>query len=106
MLRNSVTTMLRKSRADFFLTIISEARGNSKLVWDQLKKLIGQEPNSRKPFELTVDGKSIRNPTEVAASSNQYFVDSVATIAQSFPPVNVEMYKTVIRTQSCLYICY
>lgn len=38
MRRNAVTSMLRKSRANFFLAIISEARGNTKLVWDQLKK--------------------------------------------------------------------
>lgn len=35
MLRNKVIMGLRKARADF---IISEARGNSKIIWNQLKK--------------------------------------------------------------------
>lgn len=81
MLRNKVTTLLRKSKANFFLTIISEARGNSKLIWDQLKKLMGQEHKARKPLELCLDGNKINDPADVAASLNHYFVDSVATIA-------------------------
>ena len=37
MLRNKVITGLTKARADFFITIISEARGNPKIIWTQLK---------------------------------------------------------------------
>lgn len=36
MSRNKVIMGLRKARADFFMTIISEARGNSKIIWNQL----------------------------------------------------------------------
>lgn len=48
MLRNKVIMGLRKARADFFMTIISEARGNSKIIWNQLKKTHGTTSQSSK----------------------------------------------------------
>lgn len=48
MSRNKVIMGLRKARADFFMTIISEARGNSKIIWNQLKKTHGTTSQSSK----------------------------------------------------------
>ena len=48
MLRNKVITRLRKARADFFITIISEAQGNPKIIWTQLKKTHGTTLQCRK----------------------------------------------------------
>ena len=39
-------------------------------------------------FELKIDGKHRNNTVEVANALNQYFIDSVAAIAQTFPPVS------------------
>ncbi len=39
MLRNKVVKTLRKAKADFFLRIINEARGNSKTIWNKLSYL-------------------------------------------------------------------
>ena len=36
MLRNNVIKELRKAKANFFITIISEASGNPKLIWSDL----------------------------------------------------------------------
>ena len=37
-LRNKATRELRKAKADFFITIIENAQGNSKAIWSQIKK--------------------------------------------------------------------
>ena len=50
--RNKVLKKLRKAKADFFLTIIDKAGGHSKLIWDQLKTLTGNQHRERKQFEL------------------------------------------------------
>lgn len=55
---------------------------------------MAQEHKTRKPVELTVDEKCVRNPVEVAMTFNHYFVDSVTDIAQSFKSVNVALCKT------------
>ncbi|KAJ8342373.1 hypothetical protein SKAU_G00323010 [Synaphobranchus kaupii] len=39
MLRNKVTKDIRNAKANFFISIISEARGNTKLIWKQIQKL-------------------------------------------------------------------
>lgn len=41
-LRNKVTREIRKAKANYFLEIIVNAKGNSKIIWQQIKKLIGQ----------------------------------------------------------------
>ncbi len=43
MLRNKVVKTLRKAKADFFLRIINEARGNSKTIWNKLNYLKGEK---------------------------------------------------------------
>lgn len=37
MLRNKVIKDLRKAKANFFINIIGEARGNAKLIWEQIR---------------------------------------------------------------------
>lgn len=55
------------------------------------KKLTGQHPKERKMFELKINGKHTNNPVEVANAFNQHFIDSVAAIAQTFPPVSLKI---------------
>lgn len=43
MLRNEVVKTLRKAKADYFLKIIEQARGNSQIIWKQLNKLKGHQ---------------------------------------------------------------
>lgn len=90
-LRNKVVKKLRKAKADFFLTVIEKARGNSKIIWDQLNKLTGHHNKEKKLHELNINGKLTNNPAEVAEPFNHYFIDSVATIAQCFSPENTNV---------------
>ena len=46
-LRNKVTRELRKAKANYFLEIIVNNKGNSKMIWQQIKKLTGQN-NAKK----------------------------------------------------------
>ena len=55
-LRNNVVKKLRKAKADFFLTMIEKARGNSKIIWNQLKKSTGHQNKERKLLELKING--------------------------------------------------
>ncbi len=81
MLRNSVVKKLWN-----FLTMIEKARGNPRVIWNQLKKLTGQQNEDKNILELKVKGKSINYPAELVEIFNHYFVDSVETITQCFPP--------------------
>ncbi len=92
MLRNKVVKTLRKAKADFFLRIINEARGNSKTIWNKLNYLKGDKRKDRSSLELMVNGKLTNNPADVAEALNYYFVDSVVTISQCFSPKYSEVY--------------
>ncbi len=42
--------------------MIEKARGNPRIIWNQLKKLTGQQNEDKKILELKVKEKSINNP--------------------------------------------
>lgn len=75
-----------KAKANFFLTMIEKARGNPRIIWNQLKKLTGQQNKDKKILELKVKGKSVNNTAEMVEIFNYHFVDSVETFTRCFPP--------------------
>lgn len=45
-LRNKVIEQLREGKADFFIAIIDDAKGNSKFIWDNINKITKREDKS------------------------------------------------------------
>ncbi len=78
MFRNKVVKELRTSKANYFLNIIEKARGNTKNIWNQLRKLMGQNVNNTNSIAI-----------EVAVALNHHFIDSVADIIKCFPPTHI-----------------
>lgn len=64
MLRNKVIKELRKAKANFFINIIGEARGNAKLIWKQIKKLTGKQV--KRTFRIGPRWNSDSGPTEIS----------------------------------------
>ncbi len=95
-LRNKVTKAIRYAKANFFITIINEAKGNTKLIWKQIKNLMGINHRTKKQLEVKIKDKLIQNPAQIASAFNKYFIDSVAEIAQTFPSAT----ETVIKTDN------
>jgi len=73
------------------LTIIENAKGDSKIIWNQLKKLVGQDTRNKKLVEIKINRQIINNTKNVDAFNN-YFIESVSTIAQSFSSNNIKFY--------------
>ena len=56
MLRNKVMKEIRQAKANIFINIIGEAKGNSKLIWENRKRLIGKDhSNTAKRLEIMVN---------------------------------------------------
>lgn len=88
--RNKVTQTLRKAKADFFVSIIENTRGNGKKTWQILNKLLGKHNKKEiKAIELAMDNALIRDPTIVANTFNNYFIDSISEITRSIVPSNI-----------------
>ena len=72
-LRNKVTRNLRKAKADFFIKVIEEARGNGKLIWENLNKLTGRNKNKKiKDYELKVNGNVTQDHDVIAQTFNNF----------------------------------
>lgn len=85
-LQNKVVQELRKAKAQFFINIINEAKGNSKMIWKTINQLTKKDlkPSDRKALELDICGKLTNEPDEISAAFNNYFIDSVQNLAHSF----------------------
>ncbi len=77
-LRNRVIKNIRVAKANFFISLIGEAKGNHKQIWDKLKKLTGKwHNNTTKQLEIRDNGSLINGAIETATLLNSYFVNSV-----------------------------
>ena len=87
-LRNKVVKEIRFAKANFFINIISTARGNAKEIWTNIKKLTGNSIVHREIRELQLEEKVIHDPRDIATTLNDYFIDSVKELTQSnFPQI-------------------
>lgn len=77
-LRNRVIKDIRVAKANFFVSLIGEAKGNHKQIWDSLKKLTGKwHNNTTKQLVIKDKGSLVKVATETATLLNSYFVNSV-----------------------------
>ena len=79
----------RKAKNNFFITIINEAKGNTKLIWEHSKNVMGIGHRPKKQLELNLNGELIQDPAQIAVAFNQYFINSVAEIVQNFPQTTI-----------------
>lgn len=67
----------------FFITALNSARGNSKMIWNHIKKMTGNhDTNKYKPKEIISNGISLTKPKLIAEAFNNYFMDSVDEISK------------------------
>ncbi len=84
-LRNKIVKTLRQAKAQFFVNILNETKGNSKRVWQTINKLMKKDIKScNKCLELDFKGSIIDKPDEIADVFNNYFVDSVKNWSDKF----------------------
>lgn len=80
-LRNKVTQQLRKARANFYLNIIRDARGNCKKLWKNIDKLLGKEKSTNKSIRLKVNGWIQNDDHIVGKYFNDYYINSVQELS-------------------------
>lgn len=85
-LRNKVTQTLRLAKANFFINLIQNSKGNGKLVWQNLNKLLCLQSKSNKKIELQINNSIIKDPALIATNFNDFFINSVKEITQHFAP--------------------
>ncbi len=84
-LRNKVVNELRKAKANFFIDIIKEEKGNSKLIWRNINKLTKKDSkhNQGRGHELKIKGILTNDLDEIASTFNTYFTESVQNLSHT-----------------------
>jgi len=82
--RNQVVKELRNLKANYYMKILTEAKGNCKAIWKQINSLIKPNANINNSYELKCEGKNISDPVQVANVFNQFFIKSVEDLASNF----------------------
>lgn len=100
--RNKVTAALRKAKAGFFLEIIKNAQGNSRIIWKTINKLLGKEKSKSEDIHLKINGNIINDSLAIATNFNHYFLDAVKKRAENF---NSAYPTSVINNNSNLILC-
>lgn len=80
-LRNELVNEIRISKKLFYEKKIDSNKKNSRLMWSEIKKLMGdKKAKSVMPDNIKVKNEIISNKTDIADKFNTYFVDSIRKI--------------------------
>lgn len=83
--RNKVTQTLRMAKANFFMTVINSAKGNCKLIWENINKLLGNSKHKADTdLELKFANELVSEPLSLATKLNDFFQSTINEIAQLF----------------------
>ena len=84
-LRNKVIQELRSAKSRFYVNILNEARGNIKLIWENIDDLTRRNHKSIGDLILKVQGELIEDNRVVASALNNFFLESVCELGKKFP---------------------
>lgn len=67
------------------MTVINGAKGNCKLIWENINKLLGKSKHAAdKDLELKFANELVSEPLSLATKLNDYFQSTIDEIAQLF----------------------
>ena len=88
-LRNRVTKLIRKTKANFFQDKVEEHKDNPKLLWKQLNTLgYSNKSKEKSRTVLEINGEKCHEPKAVSNHMNNYFLKAAADLLkklQMFP---------------------
>jgi len=64
---------MRVAKSNYYLQLMSEAKGNSKLIWKNVNALLRKDPTFIEDFKLKVQGKLIEDDYAIATTFNSFY---------------------------------
>lgn len=84
-LRNQYNNKMNKYKNSDLLESIKKYKSDTKKLWYELKKYMNV--NVIKTSEIEFNGRKVTNETQISNEFNEYFINSIDQINQSFQPV-------------------
>lgn len=91
-LRNSIVSELRQCKRIFNDKKIDQNKTNSKRLWAELKKLIGDKKSKSIIESIIFDEKVITDSQVIANKFNKYFIESITNIIEDITINKVDVY--------------
>ncbi len=83
-LRNKVVKELRQAKADYFIKLIDDSKGNSKLIWKNIDKITKKEHKAVHNWAIKDQSKLIEDKEQIAKIFNSFFLNSAQCLAMKF----------------------
>lgn len=83
--RNTLTSLLRTARANYFKSKLSENEGDVRKTWGIINDLMGKDSHSS-VNSINFNGKILSNNKDIAEEFNKYFSNVANTLAQNIAP--------------------
>lgn len=83
-LRNKVVKELRQAKANYFIKLIDDSKGNSKLIWKKMDNIIKKENESAKNWIIQDKSKLMEDKEKIATIFYSFFLTSVQCLATKF----------------------
>ena len=92
--RNKITSLIRKCKEKYYERCFLRVSGNIKSAWKMIRRLNKGYQNDS-ISEININGISITNPSVIAKSFNEYFVNIANDLANELPPSDKCPYEYV-----------
>ena len=80
--RNTANVEKRKKKKAFYSHKLDESKNNIKSTWKLLNMAIGTKSKTTKVNSLTINGKILKDPKEIADKLNQYFCTTARRVQE------------------------
>ena len=94
--RNSITSLCRNSKNNYYLTYFRENSGNIKKVWKGINNLLGRKVKSQVPSSILIGEVTETDPLTIANTFNNYYA-SVAEKIRAEIPRNLRLYSVYLK---------
>ena len=104
-LRNIVTYETRKSKKDYFKNYFEKNKNDTSLIWKGMQQLIMLKHESkRQPSIITVKGKDVTNPKNIANAFNNIFTNIGPSLSKTIPQSKKNFKNFLNNSQLNLFV--
>ena len=77
---------IRKSKSEYFKRYFEQHKTSMKKIWSGVRKIvITRQSSSRFISQISVDGKDLKDPKQIANAFNNFFVNVANTVNKDIP---------------------
>ncbi len=84
-LRNKVTSLVRRDRLNTNLTKLTKAKGDPKVLWNLANQALGKAGRTPLPASINIEGTATTDKRQAAEGMNQYYIDKIEKLRSKLP---------------------